>query len=83
MPLLRKREAGDDDQFVPRNLDIEILQIMFTRAFDNDGIAHKRGIISRRFSSLGIRPTPTLAELSKYRHFSTAGGDFSFPSLCR
>lgn len=45
----RGAQVGNDDQLVLRNLDIEILQIVFTRLFD-DEIAHKR-----RDDILGLR----------------------------
>ena len=50
--LARPAQAGDDDELVPRDLDIEILEIVLPRPFDDDGIAHKLWIISAGSSDL-------------------------------
>ena len=38
--LARARYAGDDDQLVRRQLEIEILQVVLARAADDDGLGH-------------------------------------------
>ena len=43
--LPRARHAGDDDQLVRRQIEIEVLQIVLTRAADDDGMGH--GAIGR------------------------------------
>ena len=35
-------QAGDDDQLVARNLDVDVLEIVLARAFDDDGVTHER-----------------------------------------
>ena len=50
--LPRPAQPSDDDEFVSWNLDIEILQIVLTRTFHDNGIAHKGGIITRRSHTL-------------------------------
>ena len=39
-------QARHDYKFVARDLDIEVLQIVLTRPFDDDGIIHKKRIIA-------------------------------------
>src|SRR5574340_173513 len=53
----RAAQARHDDQLVPRNLDIEILQVVLTRPFDDDGIAHKRRDYTMR-QNRNSRPSP-------------------------
>jgi hypothetical protein len=42
------QQAGDDDQFLTRNLNINVFEIVFPRTFNNDFFTHKVGLLYRK-----------------------------------
>ena len=46
--LARAGESGDYDQAVARNLEIDVLEIVFARALDDDSIGHRSYAAARR-----------------------------------
>ena len=39
-------QAGDHHELVARNFDVDVLEVMLPRALDDDGVAHRGGIIA-------------------------------------
>ena len=39
-------QASDDNQLVAGDLDVDVLEIVFARALDDDGVSHRRKIIT-------------------------------------
>jgi hypothetical protein len=43
--LAGAREAGEDDEGVARDVDVDVLEIVLARAADADGVSHARGSV--------------------------------------
>src|SRR6516165_7463874 len=64
--LAGPREAGDHDEAVTRQVDIDVLEIVLARAADPDQLLHSSEISAGRVSTLPPSPlTPTLSPLAR------------------